>query len=106
MQNDEKKPLKGDKKGVVLSVRIIPNSSNNSVLGYCSEYLKIKIAAPAIENKANKELILYLSDIFKLPKTKISFIAGEKSKIKRIMLAGTTLSDISENFSVYDKISS
>lgn len=96
--------LKEDKNGVILSVKLIPNSSQNCVLGYCDDYIKIKITAPAIENKANKQLVLFLSDILRIPKTKFSFISGEKSKTKRLLITGALLSDISEKFSVYDKI--
>lgn len=92
--------------GVVISVRIMPNSSNDLVLGYTEDYLKVKIAAPPIENKANKQLIVFFSKLFQLPKTKVTFIYGEKSKIKRILLAGKTLSEISSKIFIYDKIDS
>lgn len=106
METNNLKFLRVDKNGVILSVRIVPNSSQNSVLGYCDEYIKIKITAPAIENKANKQLILYLSELLSIPKTKISFVSGEKSRIKRILLNGKTLSDISQKLSIYDNINS
>lgn len=96
--------LKETSEGVVISVRIVPNSSNDFVLGYTEDYLKVKITAPPIENKANKQLIQFLAKLFGLPKTRVSFVYGEKSKIKRILLAGKTLSEINNKIFIYDKI--
>lgn len=96
--------LKETTDGVIISVRIVPNSSNDLVLGYTDEYLKVKITAPALENKANKQLTGFFSKLFQLPKTKVTFIYGERSKIKRILLAGKTLSEISNKIFIYDKI--
>lgn len=92
--------------GVIVSVRIVPNSSNDLILGYTEDYLKIKISSPPVENKANKQLILFLSKFFKLPKTKVSFVYGEKSKIKRILLGNLTISEVSNKILIYDKIDS
>jgi len=44
--------------------------------------LRVKVAAPPIEGKANKELINILSKHFKVSKSKISIIGGEKSRNK------------------------
>ncbi len=96
--------LKETPEGVVIAVRIIPNSAKNSVLGYSEEYLKLKISSPPIENKANKKLTEYLSDIFKIPKSKVRFISGEKSKIKRLLLSGLTIEDAIKKIDVYDRI--
>ncbi len=96
--------LKLDKKGVVISIKITPNSSDSFVIGYNDEYLKLKISAPPLENKANKELVNYLAKILRVPKSSFSLIAGDKSKIKRLLIKGVDVGYIAEKFSVYDKI--
>lgn len=71
--------------GVVLSIRIAPNSSRN---GFVSSEggLKLKITAQPIENKANKAVVEYLSKLFRVPKTNISILRGECSKDKVILI--------------------
>jgi len=96
--------LKINKNGVVISVRIMPNSSVNFVIGYSDEYLKLKISAVPIDNKANKELISYVSKLLNVPKSTLSLISGDKSKIKRILVKGKNIEYVAEKFSVYDKI--
>ena len=81
-----------------------PNSSVNFVIGYSDEYLKLKISAVPIDNKANKELISYVSKLLNVPKSTLSLISGDKSKIKRILVKGKNIEYVAEKFSVYDKI--
>jgi uncharacterized protein (TIGR00251 family) len=71
---------------VILSVKASPNSSKNQISGLHNELLKIKIKAPAVEGAANKELIKFISKVFKLPKSEIEFISGESSKRKLLKI--------------------
>lgn len=96
--------LKEEKNGISISLRVIPNSAQDRVIGYTDDFLKIKITAPPNENKANKHIIEYLSDIFGVPKSKISFISGEKSKLKRLLIVGISLEALNAKILCYDKI--
>ncbi len=80
--------LKLTDEGIVIVLKIIPNSSMNGfVIGGDKEQpAKLKVTAPPVENKANKAVIEYLSKYFKIPKTSISVIKGETSKEKTILL--------------------
>lgn len=92
--------------GIVLTVKLIPNGSSDSVIGWCSDYFKIKLCSPPIENKANKQLIIFLAKLLKVPKSNISFISGEKSKLKKLLISKVTLQEISKIIFLYDKINS
>ena len=59
--------------GLVIKLKIVPNSSKNDII-LEEDFIKIKITAQPIENKANKALIEYLSKAFKIPKTSIEII--------------------------------
>ena len=48
--------------------------------------LKVKINKPAVDGKANKAVIEYLSEIFNLPKSNISILNGEKSSQKCLLI--------------------
>ena len=49
-------------------------------------YIKVKVTAQPIENKANKALIEFLSKTFKIPKTSIEILKGDTSKEKTLLL--------------------
>jgi len=70
---------------VTFKVKAQPNSSINKIVGVYGDSIKINIKAPAVDGAANKELIKYLSKLFKISKSDIS-IKGETSKQKFITL--------------------
>lgn len=80
--------------GIVFNVKLVPNSSFSKVVDFTEEYVRIKISAPPIENKANKELIEFCSDVFDVNKSKLKIISGEKSKVKKVLITGAKYSDI------------
>jgi len=48
------------------------------------EVMKLKVAAPPVEGKANREVIEFLANHFKVAKSKVRIISGEKSRNKII----------------------
>ena len=76
------------KDGVKLSVKIVPNSSKNEIIGVIDNALKIKLESPPVEGKANEQCIKFLSKLLNIPKTSISITSGEKSKNKTLLIKG------------------
>ena len=70
--------------GLIVNIKIIPNSSKNGII-IEDEFIKVKVTAQPIENKANKALIEFLSKELKIPKTSIEIVKGETSKEKTIL---------------------
>lgn len=66
-------------------IKVVANSKNNSI-EFLEDFVKIKIKERAIEGKANKAIIEYLSDILSVPKSKIQILNGDKSSIKTIQI--------------------
>ena len=62
-------------------IKVVANSKINTI-EFCEEYIKIKIMARAVEGKANKAIVEFLSKILNVSKSKISIVNGEKSSIK------------------------
>lgn len=77
--------LKVTEQGIVLTIKIVPNSSKNDII-IEEDFVKIKITAQPVENKANRALIEFLSKMLKVPKTKIEIIKGLTSKEKTISI--------------------
>jgi len=71
------------KRGAAIAVRVIPRSSNNKICEILSDgSIRIKIKSPPVDGKANDTLIKFLSDAFKIPKTRIEITGGLFSKNK------------------------
>ena len=83
----DKKTFEETKDGLIVRLKIIPNSSRNEVV-WENEGLKVKITAQPIENKANKALIEFLSKNIKTAKSNISILKGELNKEKTLLISG------------------
>ncbi len=77
--------IKVTKDGVVVHLKISPNSSKNVILKD-ETGIKVKLTAQPIEGKANKALVEFLSKQLKIPKTSIEILRGETSKDKTLLL--------------------
>lgn len=82
---DELKELVNNTDGFKFKIKVVANSKVN-LMDFCEEYIKLKIMARAIEGKANKAIVEYLSQILGYPKSKIQIVNGEKSSIKTIQI--------------------
>jgi len=66
-----------------VNVKVIPNAKRNEV-SQEGEKLKVRVAAPALDGRANKAVIEILAEFFNVKKSKIKIIKGEKSREKII----------------------
>ena len=71
--------------GLIIKLRIVPNSSKNDIV-LEEGFIKVKVTAQPVENKANKALVEFLSKRFKIPKTSIEILKGDTSKEKTLLL--------------------
>jgi len=67
-------------------IKVVANSKNDS-LEFEQEFIKVKIKQRAIEGKANKAIIEFLSQILKVPKSRIEILNGFKCAIKTIKIS-------------------
>ena len=82
--------------GVIFAVRVIPRGSLNAIEGAYGEALKVRLTAPALENRANESLRRLLADCLNVPMAAVRIVAGEKSRTKRISISGVTRGKIIE----------
>jgi len=79
--------------GLELALRLTPKGGRDQIDGVKADpsgkpVLSIRVAAPPVDGAANKALIKFLAKTSGVPKSRIHFIAGETSRIKRLMLHG------------------
>ena len=70
------------KDGVVLALHIQPGAKKTEVVGPHGDALKIRLAAPPVDGKANAALIDFLADCLGLPKAAVSLKSGQTSRRK------------------------
>jgi uncharacterized protein (TIGR00251 family) len=82
-----------------LSVRIIPRASKSAIAGRRGDAILVRVAAPPVEGAANEALIELLAKALAIPKRNISIVAGERSRDKRVSIAGISDAELSARVS-------
>jgi uncharacterized protein (TIGR00251 family) len=83
-----------------INVQVSPNARHNEVVGFESDILKVKVAAPPLQGKANKELIKFLSQTLKISRGSITIERGLTSRNKIIAIAGLDRTEIAKRLGV------
>jgi uncharacterized protein (TIGR00251 family) len=76
--------------GVIVLVRVQPRASKDEIAGVMDGALKVRLRAPAVEDRANVALCEYLAGLLKTPKSAVRILSGSRGRIKRIEIRGVT----------------
>ena len=72
---------------LALSIKVIPKSSRNEIVGLLEDgSLKVKITAAPEKGKANAAICAFLADEFDIPKRNVEIVRGETSSLKQILI--------------------
>src|SRR2546423_12974009 len=79
---------------VTFLVRVQPRASKDEIAGEMGGALKVRLQAPAVEDRANEALVEFLAQLLKTPRTAVRILSGERSRTKRIEIPGVTRQQI------------
>jgi uncharacterized protein (TIGR00251 family) len=79
---------------VRLTIRVQSRASKNDIAGVIQGALKIRLCAPAVENRANEALLEFLAEVLKRPKSAVRIQGGEHGRTKRVEIQGVTRQQI------------
>ena len=80
--------------GVMFAVRVVPRASCNAIEGEYAGALKIRLTAPPVEDRANKALRRFLAERLNVPIAAVRIVTGEKSRTKRVSVAGVSAEQV------------
>jgi len=78
---------------------VYPKAARNEVLGFTDGILWVKVTAPPVKGKANRELIAFLGKLLDVSKGSISIIKGHTSRNKLIAVDGLSQEEVMRRFS-------
>lgn len=73
--------------GWYVLVRVQPGAKKNEFSGLMDGRLRVRLAAPAVENKANKALVAFIAKALGLKAARVSLLSGETGRQKRLFIA-------------------
>ena len=79
---------------VSFSVRVTPRAIRDAIEGEYQAALKVRLAAPPIEDRANDALRRLLAARLNVPVSAVRIVGGEKSRNKRVSVAGVTRAQV------------
>ena len=72
----------------MLDLHVQPGARTTGFAGQHGERIKLKLAAPAVDGKANDALIAFLAAHYKVAKRDVRIVAGLRSRRKRVVIEG------------------
>lgn len=82
--------LRADGDGVILTLHIQPGAKKTELAGPHGDALKIRLAAPPVDGKANAALLAFVAAKVGVGRTAVELVSGQTSRAKRVRVAGVT----------------
>ncbi|MBV8513903.1 MAG: DUF167 domain-containing protein [Acidobacteria bacterium] len=73
---------------VIFQVRVQPRASRDEIAGVIDGALKVRIQAPAVEDRANEVVCEHLATLLKTRKSAVRILNGKRSRMKRVEIRG------------------
>lgn len=74
---------------ITLILHVQPGAKKTVVAGLHGDALKIRLAAPPVEGRANEALLRFIAELFKVPLRDVELKQGEQSRHKRVEVRGS-----------------
>ncbi len=69
-----------------LLVKVQPGAKKSECAGLLDDRLRIRLAAPAVENQANKALVAFVAKLLGLRAAKVTLASGDMARQKRLLI--------------------
>ena len=79
---------------MVLRLRVRPNASKTEFGELVGDRLKVAVAGPPVEGKANGTLICFLAKRFRISRSAVEIVSGASSRNKDVLLRGVSPSEL------------
>ncbi len=78
------------KAGASLVVKVTPRASKSGILGVEENWIRLALAAPPVDGRANDAAQIFLSETLNVPKKAVVLLSGQTARIKRFAIIGIT----------------
>lgn len=75
---------------LTLTLHIQPGAKKTEFAGLHGDALKIRLAAPPVDGKANEALVRFVAEALGLPKSAVHLKSGQTSRRKVLEVSGAT----------------
>ncbi len=76
---------------VILTLHVQPGAKRSEISGLHGDALKIRLAAPPIEGRANEALLRFISELFEVPVRNVELLRGAQSRHKMVKVTASEI---------------
>jgi uncharacterized protein (TIGR00251 family) len=69
-----------------IRVHVQPGAKRDELAGLFQESLKVRLSAPAVDNKANGALVVFIASLLGLKRSQVSLVSGQTSRSKSLLV--------------------
>jgi uncharacterized protein (TIGR00251 family) len=80
-------PIRLEREAVVVRLHVQPGAKRSQWVGRHGDALKLRVAAPPVEGKANEALVRFLAEFCGVPRSAVEILQGETGRAKRVRIA-------------------
>jgi uncharacterized protein len=78
----------------VFSVRVTPRASQDKITGWEGDVLRVRVAAPPAEGRANEAVLRLLAKSLHLPTSRVRLVRGHTQRNKVVAVEGLTADEV------------
>ena len=78
----------------ILRVRLTPRAASSQIDGWDGDLLRVRVAAPPVEGKANRALLRLLARALDVPPSRLRLVKGQTSREKVIAVEGLSEEEV------------
>ena len=82
-----------------ISLRVYPSAAKNQVVGFVDGAWRVRVSAPPVNGKANRELIAFLSQALDVSQSRLRIIKGHNSRRKTMAVTGLSQEEVIKRLS-------
>ncbi len=87
-------PIQAAGDGAVIQIKVVPRASKNEISGLHGDALKVRLKAPPVDGKANKELLRFMAKALQLSTQQLQITSGASSRNKRVKVDSLTPEEV------------
>lgn len=94
--------LHSGKSGAALTLRVTPRARKTEFAGVLEDgILRVRVAAPPVEGKANAELLSFLAKVLGVRKNRIEIVAGQRGLDKIVSVLDLSADEVQARISAW-----
>lgn len=82
--------------GVSFAVRVQPRARRTALAGVLDGAIKIALAAPPVDRRANEALIRFLAELLGVSRSAVEIVSGDTSRNKVVRISGVSIEQLQQ----------